>query len=348
MEFQPLDFEDRLEIILDQDISIASPDWLVIGRQVRTEFNKEIDLLAVDRSGALIVLELKRDKTPRDIIAQVLDYGSWVRTLRNDKIINIFNDYIKKYHPENQSNSIDDAFFKKFNMQIPDELNESHELVIVASNLDPSTERIVNYLFEQYRVNINALFFRVFKDDNREYLTRAWLKEPSLIEVDLPDDAITAEWNNEFYVSFGGNSDRDWLEAVQYGFISGGGGPFYSRTLSLLSVGDRCWVNIPGTGYVGVGRVIQESVPIDEFKVIEGGNEKYLIELPCKASKLTKFSEDPEKAEYLVKIEWIKTVVSSHAIKEKGFFGNQNTVARPTSPKWQHTINRLKHRFGID
>ena len=27
-------------------------------------------------------------------------------------------------------------------------------------------------------VNINAVFFRVFKDGDREYLTRAWLREP--------------------------------------------------------------------------------------------------------------------------------------------------------------------------
>ena len=40
-----------------------------------------IDLLAIDADGNLHVLELKRDKTPRDVVAQVLDYGSWVTTL---------------------------------------------------------------------------------------------------------------------------------------------------------------------------------------------------------------------------------------------------------------------------
>jgi hypothetical protein len=48
-----------------------------------------------------------------------------------------------------------------------------------------------------------------------------------------------------------------------------------------------------------------------------------------------------------VKVEWIKTVPLEDAIKEKGFFGNQNSVARPKAKKWAHTIERLKKRFEI-
>ncbi len=79
VDFGPLDIESRLEDILDANVAIASPNWLVIGRQVRTDHGLFVDLLALDRDANLIVLELKRDKTYRDIIAQVLDYGSWVR-----------------------------------------------------------------------------------------------------------------------------------------------------------------------------------------------------------------------------------------------------------------------------
>lgn len=34
-------------------------------------------------------------------------------------------------------------------------------------------------------------------------------------------------------------------------------------------------------------------------------------------------------------------------IGEKGFFGNQNSVARPTAANWNYTVQRLKERFGI-
>jgi len=38
---------------------------------------------------------------------------------------------------------------------------------------------------------------------------------------------------------------------------------------------------------------------------------------------------------------------AEYAIKEKGFFGNQNSVARPTALKWDYTVQRLKKHFGV-
>jgi len=67
IDVSSLGLESRLEDILHQDISIASPNWMVIGRQVLTDFGKKVDLLAIDPDGQLVVLELKRDKTYRDI-----------------------------------------------------------------------------------------------------------------------------------------------------------------------------------------------------------------------------------------------------------------------------------------
>jgi len=57
---------------------------------------------------------------------------------------------------------------------------------------------------------------------------------------------------------------------------------------------------------------------------------------------------DEEKSEYLVKVNWLKTLDLNKAIKEKGFFGNQNTVCKPVTKKWQHTVDRLKKRFDIE
>src|SRR5688572_6837539 len=88
-----LDLESRLEEILDRDIAIANPEWMVVGRQVITPHGGRLDLLAIDRDGNLVAIELKRDQMSRDIVTQILDYGSWVGTLRAEDIAPIFNDY---------------------------------------------------------------------------------------------------------------------------------------------------------------------------------------------------------------------------------------------------------------
>ena len=94
MKKSKLNLEERIETWLENDISILSSELLVIGRQVETAFGGFIDLLCLDRKGDAVVVELKRDKTPRDITSQTIDYASWIRDLSNDKITEISDKYL--------------------------------------------------------------------------------------------------------------------------------------------------------------------------------------------------------------------------------------------------------------
>ena len=58
--------------------AILSSHWMLIGRQEVTSHGGRIDLLAIAPDGSLVLIELKRDRTPREIVAQALDYASWV------------------------------------------------------------------------------------------------------------------------------------------------------------------------------------------------------------------------------------------------------------------------------
>ena len=188
VSFEPMESESRLEDLLAQDIGIADPNLLLIGRQVPTAHGKFIDLLAIDANGKLVVLELKRDRTPREVVAQLLDYGSWVRSLEDDDIAAIFDRFLQKYVPEHAGSSLDEAFCAKFKTtSMPESLNEAHELVLVAGQLDDSSERIISYLADEYGVAINALFFRFFRDGDNEYLSRAWLTDPGEVDAKVEE-----------------------------------------------------------------------------------------------------------------------------------------------------------------
>lgn len=172
-----LDKEERIEKWIERDISVLSNDLLVIGRQVGTDFGGAIDLLCLDRNGDAVIVELKRDKTPRDITAQILDYASWVKDLSNERISEIANQYLGANGP------LEDAFKNKFGYELPEVLNESHKMMIVASEIDESSERIINYLSDTYGVGINAATFHFFIGANNfELLSRVFLIEPSKVE----------------------------------------------------------------------------------------------------------------------------------------------------------------------
>lgn len=59
-------------------------------------------------------------------------------------------------------------------------------------------------------------------------------------------------------------------------------------------------------------------------------------------------SDDPANSEYVVQVDWIKTVLETQAVKEIGFFGNQNSVCRPRDQKWVYTVERLKKVWRIE
>jgi len=52
----------------------------------------------------------------------------------------------------------------------------------VASELDPTSDRIIEFLAESYDVPINAVFFGHFADGGCEYLARTQLLDPHHVE----------------------------------------------------------------------------------------------------------------------------------------------------------------------
>jgi len=188
-----LDMEQRIEEWLENDISLISDDLLVIGRQVKTAYGGKIDLLCIDEQGDLCIVELKRDLTPRDVTAQALDYASWIKDLSGEAVRNIANEYLKG------KGTLEDTFQEKFENALPDTLNSNHKVSIVASDIDPSTERIIKYLSDSYGVNINVVTFNYFKAEDREFVSRVFLIEPNQVEYQTRTKGTTKRLPNLTY-----------------------------------------------------------------------------------------------------------------------------------------------------
>lgn len=338
-----LDQESRLEDLLEEDPNLLGRDVLIVGRQVQTDHNNFIDLLGIDANGDLHIIELKRDRTPRDVIAQALDYASWVRGLAYEDIKEIHDEY----HTNQEFEARFDERFSSARPEeesgVPEEINQSHTMTIVASELDNATERIIEYLSDEYNVPVNAIRFNYYEDDGREYIGRTWLIDPE--ETSEPPGKRET-WNEQdYYVSFGEGEHRSWEDAVEYGFVSGGQGEWYSRTLGQLSTGDRVFVHIPSQGYVGVGEVIREKTPVTEFDIEMNGDYRNILEMDLDADNMAENADDPEQREYLVGVDWIDIRPRSNAYWETGMYANQNTV---TKLRNQFTLDRLYDEFDIE
>lgn len=337
--------ESLLENYIESDPSMLGETLLIIGRQVPTAFGGFIDLLALDETAAVHVIELKRDKTPRDVTAQALDYGSWAAGLSRSDINAIFETY-------RQDLAIEEAFAECFGETLPDEVNSTQIFTIVAATVDAATERIVRFLNESFDVPINVVFFRHFVDSGASYLARTWLVEnegaASTSTATVSRKTKTREpWNGtDWYVSFGDESGtRQWADGRKYGFISGGGGKWFSQTLKNLPVGARVFVNIPKAGYVGVGTVAGEAQRFDQTMVNVDGVATLLKELPLEGIYRHEGDEADESAEWAVPIEWAHTVPREQAFWKNGMFANQNTAAKL---RQQFTIEQVSEAFRLE
>ncbi len=334
--------ESQLEDYIVSDPGLMGQQLLLIGRQVRTDDGGFIDLLAVDGEGAVHVLELKRDRTPRDVVAQALDYGSWVASRTRDDIVSIFANY-------RHGLAFEEAFAEEFGEAPPEELNTRQELTIVAASVDPATERIVRFLKEGFDVPVNVVFFRQFEDQGTSYLARTWLVNQEAQVVSAASAKVRKSrepWNgHDWYVSFGeGPNGRSWEDAARYGFVSAGGGEWYSHTLRNLTIGARVFVYLPKYGYVGVGTVTGEAVPFGSAEVLLDGTSTRLADLPLHGNYGSP-EDTTESAEYVVPVDWDAVRTRDQAFRKPGLFTNRNSACHLNS---EFTIREVVAFFHIE
>lgn len=324
--------EAMLEGWIAQYPSIIGLDVLIIGQQIVTENNGRIDVLAIDRNGDLSIIELKRAKTPRDIVGQVLDYASWVSKLSTKEVLEIATQKLGQ--------PLGKVFREHFDAPLPENLNANHSMVIVASEFDASSKRIVEYLAEQHGLNINTAFFTVFEENGEQLLATEWLMDQQEV-VERAESKKKAPWTGYYYVNAGHDPNyRSWNDMMNYGFVAAGDGGIYSQKLGKLSEGDYIYVYQKGNGYVGFGVVTAPYVMAKDFELADG---RSLMDIELDGPSLLHDAQDIELSEYVVAVDWKKVVPISDAKTFPGVFANQNVVCKLTHPA---TLDFLAREFG--
>lgn len=169
-KFGRVNLEDRLESWIEKNPSILGEKLLIISRQYVLPNTEKVDLLAVDGDGNLCIIELKKDKTTREVIAQVLDYETLLSGLKEDQLNEIASTYFeeKSLAWENLREAFQEVFG---NEEVS--FNGSRRTFIIAPQLDQTTQSMVNYLSSQYNIDINGITFTYYKDETgREFIIR--------------------------------------------------------------------------------------------------------------------------------------------------------------------------------
>lgn len=160
--------EETLESWLDSnsDAIVEDSPLLIIGRQVTTNLGSFVDLLALDKEGNTAVIELKRDRTPRETLAQALEYASFAESLEYEQLEQIFREYIGS---ENESLLEYHKAYFKLDEGEGISFNKNQRIVIVGSGITTQIRQTSVFLRKK-GLPVTCVEFNYFKTDSGEQL----------------------------------------------------------------------------------------------------------------------------------------------------------------------------------
>lgn len=187
-EFSKTHFHvDHEESVLENWLENNSDDiledgkLLIIGRQVTTNLGSIIDLLGIDREGNTVVIELKRDRTPRDTLAQALEYASFVEELDTDSLEEILQRYV------NDEGLNLSSYHRNYFELSPDEavsFNKDQRIVLVGQRITGEIRQTASFLRKK-GMRVTCLEFSYFQGNGGKHLLSYDIvvgKEPSKIK----------------------------------------------------------------------------------------------------------------------------------------------------------------------
>jgi hypothetical protein len=166
-----LEFEKYLEGWLERSPwAIAQEPFLWIGRQTSASVEEGTvfpDLLGIDQEGNLVLVELKKGKAPREVIAQLLEYAAWAADLPEERIEGIAVSYWVRRNFQRE-NDFAQVFRETFETDQPPSLNHRLRLFIVAEEIPAEVARVSRFLRMSHGLDINCVAISVYQTEGGE------------------------------------------------------------------------------------------------------------------------------------------------------------------------------------
>jgi len=211
--FKKDNIEQDLEILLEKnpEYFFEKSNVLIIGRQVTTNLNSFIDLLGVDKNGNTVIIELKRDRTPRETVAQILEYASFIENLDYSQLNDIFKNYfgdeveLQDYHQQFFQNNENVSFNKKL------------ILLIVAQNITKEIKQTATFL-RKNGININCLEFKYFQTKSGEKIITLdyVIGDEEYKKQEIKSSSLPKVNENEFIKSLDKNGQKVFSKLFEF------------------------------------------------------------------------------------------------------------------------------------
>lgn len=182
-----LDREAKLErrLVRTDGAKIGDVEVLYVGRQGSPGEGGVFDILGVDERGDTVVVELKRGRAPRDVVAQALEYAGEIRNVDYDYLNERYREFLRDeqgYTEPSEIPTLREAHQEYFDLEEPlskREFNDDQRLVVVGTDFGDVVLNMADFLRAK-GVDVVAVEYSSYRDEEEdvELLTTDGIRRP--------------------------------------------------------------------------------------------------------------------------------------------------------------------------
>ena len=152
------------------------------------------------------------------------------------------------------------------------------------------------------------------------------------------------DYEKGFYnYNVGDGTHRNWEDYVEFGFISAGQGIRWRNAICGFNVGDAFAAYLKRRGFVGVGTITSEAMPIRDAKI----NGQQLLDLPLRCKAMRDNCDDMELSEYVCLVDWKIAEKRESARNRKTPKLYTTTHVRASLDGQPETVKFIETEFGV-
>lgn len=145
--------------ILGGDLMVVSSEYDGFESSEGTPIYDRLDVLAIDRSGRLVIAELKRDRAQSAVTMQALNYAAMMSRFSLDEVGTVFTKYQRKQGRDVEDPLVD---LQEWAPEISDETLGPPAIILVAGDFAPQVTNTAMFLFEN-GIDIRLVQVRLYR-----------------------------------------------------------------------------------------------------------------------------------------------------------------------------------------
>lgn len=147
-----------LQSALREHIDVLGEDLLVVAEEFGDfDVNRRIDLLCIDRTGRLVVIELKRTEGGGHVELQALRYAAMVSAMTFDQLVDTYRRHLTRLASPDADNAHSLLLEWLAGVEAPDILDRRVRIILASAGFDTQITTTVLWLNELFGLDISCV-----------------------------------------------------------------------------------------------------------------------------------------------------------------------------------------------